>query len=186
MKIQGVSPLLMHSALLNDPMAEITKALKKINAKRKKVDADLEEMSKLEFYGGIYVDKEGYPILPSTCLEACIVEGAKAEKLGKKFKATVFVDGDPRLIYDGPKDVDGLWEAGTFRDTRRVKVGMSGVMRTRPRFDEWALSFPILYVSSAVTVENVESALVTAGQMVGLCDFRPRFGRFQVVDFKPQ
>lgn len=180
-KIEGEAPLLMHSALLNDPLSEVSLAMREISRRRSKSEDDIMELARLEFLGGLYVNEKQRPVVPGPNIESCIVDGAKAQKLGKRFKAGVFVNHDPELEYDGPRTPERLFKDARFRDTRRVKVGQSGVMRTRPIFQQWALEFSIDYNVEAADFRTIECALVQAGRMVGLCDYRPRFGRFRVV-----
>lgn len=176
--------MLLHSAILNDPMAEVTKAMSKISKRRNKSEDDIVELARLEFLGSMYVNDKQHPVVPGPNIESCITDGAKAQKLGKRFKAGVFVNSDPEIQYDGPSTPEKLWKHGGFRDTRRVKVGQSGVMRTRPIFHQWALDFAIDFNPEAADEGQLETALVYAGQMVGLCDFRPKFGRFAVTSFE--
>lgn len=57
----------------------------------------------------------------------------------------------------------------------------SAVMRTRPRFDNWELEFKLTYATDIIDEDIVDGALELAGQVIGLCDWRPRFGRFTVL-----
>lgn len=69
-------------------------------------------------------------------------------------------------------------------DVRRVMVQRQGVMRARPRFDRWALHVEIHYDQAVLTDPRlIATALATAGQVIGIGDFRPEkgggsFGRF--------
>ena len=56
----------------------------------------------------------------------------------------------------------------------------SRIMRTRPKFPAWALSFELAYQDEIANRSSIEKWLTDAGQFVGLCDYRPRFGRFEV------
>jgi hypothetical protein len=53
-------------------------------------------------------------------------------------------------------------------------------MRTRPRFPEWAATLEIKFLPSLLNASEVKSFLVTAGREIGIGDWRPRFGRFEV------
>ena len=67
-----------------------------------------------------------------------------------------------------------------------MKVRSTGgsIMRTRPIFPEWTLDFTLAYADDVISKDEVERALSDAGRLVGLCDWRPKFGRFQVVSCK--
>src|SRR5690606_22236343 len=109
---------------------EATQALARLTSKRKKTIDDHKAIGKCEWYGGLYVDDDGLPCLPGEVIEACLVEGAKKYKLGKVAKGGLVVDGNFKLVYDGPKSVDGLWEHGGFLKRAGVKVGTSRVIRS--------------------------------------------------------
>jgi hypothetical protein len=91
------------------------------------------------------------------------------------FKGGVFVE--PRLI---PHKIS-KWEI----DLQNVVVQRSRVIRARPRFDEWELDFQILNIDERITPNIIKDILVDAGRFCGIGDFRPRYGRFEVVKFEP-
>lgn len=181
-KIKGVAPLLMHNGQLADPLCPWCKAIKVITGKRsnKRTDADLEELARLEWYGGLYVEGDR-PVIPGVNLEGMLREGGSKERLGKLFRAGVIADGNFPLEFDGPKTIDALWKDGQFRDTRRVGMNGKSIMKTRPIFRRWSLSFTVMFMPDVLNERQVHGALVTAGRTVGLCDFKPRFGRFEIV-----
>lgn len=184
-RITGVAPLLMHNAQLADPLNRFTRAIKEITAKgRKKTDTDLENLSKLEFMGGLYLDEKGHPAIPGECIEGMIRDGARKSRKGKDAQCGIISDGVWALSYDGPKDAEKLWLDERFRDYRGCGVNNSRVMRMRPKFPVWSLSFDISFQPEVANRSDIEKWLSDAGQFVGLCDFRPRFGRFEVESFK--
>lgn len=179
---QGVAPLLMHNSRLSNPRDEFARAMKAITAKGKnKTDADLEELSRLEFMGGLYVNDKGVPCVPGECIEGMICEGARKTRKGKDAKAGIISDGLWALTYDGPKDAEALWEAGKFVDVRGAGVAKSRIMRTRPRFDSWKLKFEVSYNPEVVNARELEEWVAKAGEIVGLLDYRPRYGRFMLI-----
>lgn len=133
MTLQGVSPLIMHNGTLADPLSSIAKAMKKISAKRDKTDADLEELAKLEWYGGLYV-QDGAPCIPSEVLEAHILDVAKKRRKGQQARAGLYCDGKFPLLYAGPRDPDALREDPAFRLTAHARMQRSRVMCTGPCF----------------------------------------------------
>jgi hypothetical protein len=171
----------MHNSQLADPLNKFTRSIKEITAKgRKKTDADLEQLAKLEFMGGLYVDEKGHPAVPGECIEGVIRDGARKGRKGKDAQCGIISDGVWPLIYDGPKDVEKLWLDERFRDYRGVKVTQSRVMRMRPKFPVWSLEFEVSFEQEVLNQTDLEKWLRDAGQFVGLLDFRPRFGRFEV------
>lgn len=150
-----------------------------MTGKRKKTDADHEEMARLEFLGSLYLNEKGVPVIPGDLVTAMICESSKAQKLGKVFKAQVFSNGLFPLEYKGPKTAKTLWEDPSFRDVTGVVIQRNRIMRTRPKFTEWAVDVVVDYFDG-VEREEVIAAMERAGALVGLCDWRPRYGRFEV------
>ncbi len=178
--VAGVVPMLMHNGQLANPLNKWSKEMKKVSSKRKKTDEDYERMAYLEFMGGLYLDEDLSPCVPGEVLTACIIEGAKKQKRGTAFKPAVFVQGNYPLIYKGPRDPESLWKQEEFRDIRGVRVGQAKVMRTRPRFKTWELKFEVDYNPKLVNKEEIEEAVVAAGQQCGIGDHIPQFGRFSL------
>lgn len=180
-KIIGIAPLIMHNSQLADPLNKFTRAMKAITAKgKKKTEADMEELARLEFVGGLYVDSQGRPAVPGEVIEGAIRDGARKSRQGKDSQCGVISDGLWPLIYDGPKKPDDLFVDERFRDYRGVRVNNSRIMRTRPKFPVWSLVFEVAFQDEITSKANVEKWLTDAGQFVGIMDYRPRFGRFEV------
>lgn len=181
--IVGVSPTVQHNGQLADPLNKFTKALKQVTSKRKKTDDDYEEMARLEFLGGLYVDENGAPCWPGECIESMFKSAARLSKCGKDIERGLWIDGNWPLIYKGPKDADSLAADEKFRFTCGVKNPGSGsrVMRTRPIFRDWSLKFSLRFDVECLSPDRVREFAVTAGKYVGLSDFRPRYGRFDVI-----
>jgi hypothetical protein len=69
-------------------------------------------------------------------------------------------------------------------DSRPVVIQKSRVLCWRPRFEEWELEFDILILDDKnINISVLKEILDTAG-LSGLGDYRPRFGRFQVIEWK--
>lgn len=195
--IKGLSPLMMHNGkTLTNPLHPLTKCIKTFSGKRAKTEEDLLAMSKLEWVGGLYLSEHpvlnvqgsevkaacsGDIIIPGEVLEAVLREGAKKSKLGTAFKAGISVINDFVLQHEGSGDLEEMWESGLFADMRNVKIQKSQIMRTRPIFHKWALNFEVMYLPTVVDANQIQEALNIAGQVVGLCDYRPKHGRFAVV-----
>lgn len=180
-EIEGIAPLLMHSARLADPLDDATKALAKVTGKRKKTDDDHFEVSRLEFLGSLYVSQEFGPFIPGANLEACLFKGASRTKQGTALKSALLIPQNVNpLIYVGPRAADELWKNEQFVHRASVKVGTSRVIRTRPVFPAWQVVFEGELDTEVVDQGSLENIVETAGRLVGLGDWRPRFGRFKV------
>lgn len=177
LKITGVSPLILHNGQLANPLNKWTRLIKPISKKRLKTDADFEQMARLEWFGGMYLHN-GLPCLPGEVLEAAFINGARKSKLGKQTQAGLMCPDNYPIIYIGPTDLDELWADENFRLISKVKIGQSSVMRTRPIFREWACEFTLRYDDSLLNEREVLEMVKVTGEQIGLCDWRPKFGRF--------
>lgn len=179
--IRGLTPLIMHNGNLADPLHESSIALAKLSGKRNKTLEDHRQLSKVEWYGGLYVNEKGQPCLPGEVIEAAIAEGAKKTKRGKDAKAGVVVFGDFDLEYDGPKSADALWKHGGFLKRAGVRVKQSRVIRSRPMFPQWSVTFDVQWDATIIKSESDVMDIIADAGRVGIGDWRPKFGRFEVV-----
>jgi hypothetical protein len=184
-KIMGSTPgLLMHNERLADPTNKISKQVNALATKKKKSDAEFLELKRVEWFGGLYLNSEKIPAVPVAWILAAMINGAKKSRLGPLAKAGLYPplkgDGYFPLIYDGPKDLDQLFEDGRFVDYRIVRVTTNRIMRSRPVFPAWSLDFSIEYDEDTISPSDVDKALERAGTLCGLGDHRPQYGRFIV------
>jgi len=189
--IRGVRPLIMHNGMLADPLYAATKEIRAITA-RKKLDVEdkAEQLRRAEFMGSMYYDPVLGPVIPTENIERLVRDGAADEKRGRDVQADleVFSPEGGELIaleYDGPRDPEKLLASPKHCFRKIVRVQRNRVVRTRPRFPEWELRFQLrIYPWASITADVAQRALVTAGARKGLCDWRPRYGLFEVVKFK--
>lgn len=139
----------------------------------------------LETY--VYRDTEGGLALPGEYLRQSIIHAAKFQQ-------------DPRSPRKSAMDLfralvvplDEFMPLGTDKwdgvDRRRAVVQRSGITRERLYMETgWKCEgmFQILD-GGYVTPERLQEALSVAGRMVGVGDFRPTFGRFNIVKVEMQ
>lgn len=178
--ITGTSELLMHNSRLANPLDPAAKALKKATGKRTKTDDDYEEIARLEHAGGLYLDPDVGPYVPSDNIWRSLYDGAKKHKLGVKVKeGVIFSEPVNPLSYKGPRDQDGLWKDENFRHFASVKVGMQRVMRCRPVFRQWSTEANGILDPNVLDFEELITVANTAGMIIGLGDYRPRYGRYR-------
>lgn len=84
--------------------------------------------------------------------------------------------------------MQALWNEGgpdhrLFVDRRGAGVQDSRIIRTRPKFEDWSLTFDVTMFPSELNPGNVKEAITLAGMYVGICDFRPKYGTFGVTAF---
>lgn len=181
MTCTGTHALLMHSERGLDPLDPLVKQMKSLSAQRKKTEDILQQMARTEYELSCYHDAKIGPYIPALVIEATFFEAAKLQKLGKVGKrALSVIESKVPLEYTGPRELKKLIESPEFRDVRGVRVGTAKVMRCRPKFNEWAITFNLAYDAEQLNRDVVVSIARDAGAKIGFCDFRPRFGRFDV------
>lgn len=182
-RFQGVSPLLCHNGQTADPRNTYAKAIKAVSSKRKKTDADYDEMARLEWLAGLY-RIDGDLVIPDYVIESTMIGGAKKSKRGPQAKCGLFFTEHAALQFSGKPDVINdetlaeMFASGDFTHTIGVKVGMSKVMRTRPIFRNWSLKALCQFDPDVLNLRDIEEIASDAGKLVGLGDWRPKHGRF--------
>jgi len=179
-KVRGMSPLLQHRFIFSDEKDD------------NKVTGGQKDYSQ-EWKASLYYDDTLGIYQPAVHIEAAMITAAASEKIAGKgnktykdmFKAAVFVT--PEKIPHGiTGDLDGLVKKGRLLvDRQRVTINKAAVERLRPRFEEWELSFDIEVHSDQISAAVVKKILTHAGAYIGIGDFRPKFGRFEVAEFTP-
>ena len=163
--IRGTSPMLMHRYPMDAEQGG--------EAKRKGEQYDpVEDAQK-----GLYQNDQGC-FIPSTWIEACLREAGKAFKKGKAtYKAIIqsstFISPDE--IPMGLKTYDSI-------DRRPAVVQRNRIVRSRPMFKPgWQITFDVEYDEQEIKEEVLLQILTEAGRVKGIGDYRPKFGRFEVV-----
>lgn len=182
-EIENISPLLMHGSQALG-MDDESKAVKKKGGSALLGDEN-------EWKRTIYFDKGVGCYLPAGNIEAALVEASKQFKITgratatKFFKSGVFITEDILPILVDGKPILSLDKVEV--DKRCVKNPSTGgrQLRYRAIFKKWRCSFSLMVSSDDyISGDLVKQVLDYAGMYVGLCDYRPRFGRFQVVKLK--
>lgn len=164
--VQGIRPLLQNDSFEAD-------AAEGVKKKGQVYDPQVEADKRL------ITNKEGVLCQKASHFEGAMVKSAvdfkfKGHKTFKDIvKAGVIVD--PILIPHNNAD----WEI----DKQSVKIGQARVMRSRPRFDEWDLDFKIMITDDRLEPMVLKEILEGAGYYVGVGDYRPKFGLFEVTKF---
>lgn len=171
--IEGVAPILFHA--WNVESVESKSKAKKGSAEKKSDD--------VESY--VYRNDKGNISIPGEYLKGAIVGAAKfrqdprspRKSAADLFKAAI-ISLTP-LADLGAKDWDYL-------DKRRVCIQRNAITRSRPAMREgWKATFVLMvnlpeYVDQSMLNETIQAA----GKLIGLADFRPSFGRFNVTSFE--
>ena len=186
--------MMIHNNRLANPLNPYVREMKKLTAKRNKTDADVIEISRLEWEGGLYMH-DGKVAIPAKCLNACFLRGATKRKNGPKWREGCYIDNDHHVLkYKRPMinvtengeipnpELDKYFDALANQDM--VRVGQQTILRTRPIFTDWSLECAVLYDEALVDLRTLLQMCEDAGYRVGLCERRPEkggsFGRFTV------
>jgi len=168
-EIKGVKPLLMHAPVdLGD------------NPRRRRGEHLAPEEEAKQY---LYTDPEGNIVIPSINIKAMLRDAGRNYKIsgrratyGSMIRAGIDIEPYPYVPLKYSK-----WEV----DVRPVVVQSSRILRARPRFDEWGLEFVIINKDPNVLLRDTMRKVVEdAGKWIGLGDFRPEFGLFEVVRFE--
>jgi hypothetical protein len=186
LKMTGIRPLVLHNGLMADPTNPFTIAIKRITSKgsKKMTTSDYAERDRLEWEAGLYWSSEaGGIVIPSDNIERCLQEGAKKSRLGKDFAAAVFVS-EPEVALGHRmvgKSKEEIFANPAYTLRKGVKVQLSRIIRIRPMIPTgWSLACTVEFDESIVNRQAVIDAATEAGSIIGLGDWRPKFGRFTV------
>lgn len=191
LNLKGLVPLMMHNNQAVDPLNKYYKCMKPLSAKRNKTEADLMELGRIEWEAGLYVSPQGKICIPGRNIEKSFILGARKSKNGKKFEEGVYLSDDycdlkfkdngvvVKNLDIPSSDLDKLYMAEHI-DRRAVTVSRSTIIRTRPIFESWELSCTVLYDENVLNGQTLLECVDVAGKYVGLCEMRPRLGRFEI------
>jgi hypothetical protein len=171
--LQGTSDMLFHRWNVEGVEA---KSLAAKGSKAKKTD-DIESY--------VYRNEKGFICIPSEYLRMAVIGAAKYKQDPRSprksamdlFKAAI-VCLNP-LVSLGVKEWD-------YEDKRRVVIQRSGITRVRPAMKVgWKATFDLMVLlPEYITANDLNESVQFAGRLIGLGDFRPTYGRFNVVEFK--
>jgi hypothetical protein len=170
--IQGSADLLFHRWSA-DAVEEKSKAAKGSRGKR---EDDVESY--------LYRDDDGVICLPGEYLRQAIINAAKYRqdpRSPRKSAMDLFKAGVQSLTPLAPLGATA-WD---YLDKRRVVVQRNGVNRTRPALKAgWRATFELMVaLPEYIPPSDLNDAIGAAGRLVGVGDFRPTYGRFQIVGY---
>lgn len=171
--IQGSADYLFHR-WNNESVAE--KQSSKKGSKTRKTD-DLESY--------VYRNDEGFLCIPGEQFRMSIIGAAKYRQDPRSprksamdlYKAGILVltDLSPTPCTD--------WD---YLDQRRVVIQRASVTRSRPALKKgWKVEFVLMVnVPEYISPSELNEVISMAGRLNGIGDFRPTFGRFQIINFE--
>ena len=187
--IRGIVPCIMANGAMADPTYIWAKAAREIKKGVKRGEVMTEQQAAnyyhALFIGQLYLlDGKTTPYWPSENVEGMIRRGAMKSKKGQIAKIAITVDDNFPLLYDGPKDGEGLWNDERFVFKSRIGGKNGTTINCRCRFPAWEFKFSVLLDKEQADVEDLRRWIQDAGDYVGLSAWTPRYGRFSIVSVK--
>ena len=187
LRIEGVSPIIMHSAAGIDPLLPINIEKQEITRKRgsNRTEADDARLRELETIGALWLDANERPTIPASAIRAVIETGARKLKQGPQVREGLLIT-ETSFEYDQTKYGKTLAKLSkSTQFTTSVVVQRNRIMRTRAMFElPWACEFELDGDDELVSVEHLERWLDIAGRRIGIGDWRPEksgtHGRFKL------
>lgn len=180
-KIKGASAMLQNR-LGKDLLDEISKVRKD----------DLPQWEEDNWQKKAYTNKEGEPILPELLIHAFLIESAKKhtvrppKAIGRTWtnyiKSSILIPENAQLQNVTIEPFGTMVNGNPSSNKKGSKV-----YKIRPKINPgWTATFKILDLVGNLNAETIEQILDTGGKFVGLCDWRPLYGRFSVVSVKEE
>lgn len=186
--VTGTKPLLLSNPQTVDKFNPIARKMKTINDKgRRRTDDDYLELRDLEMEAKIYWDDELGVYIPTTWILAalCKVSFSQAKIAKADIRGAVFsVESRLPLNYAGKKKVKGVEDVtknGDFRQMMLLKQGQVKIAKTAPVFHDWSFTGHLEFDDKIIDPDTIEHLLDYASHYGGFGDFRPTFGRAEVV-----
>lgn len=171
--IQGSADLLFHKW---DCQAVEDKANAKKGSKAKKSD-DLESY--------VYRNEAGEMCLPGEYLRGAIIVASKFKQDPRSPRKSAMDLCKAAIISLTPLASLGVknWD---YEDRRRVTIQRNAITRCRPAMKAgWTATIRLMVnLPEYVSPSFLNDLIASAGKLIGVGDFRPTFGRFQVVKFE--
>jgi len=169
-EIKGMSPLLFNRFPDEDNPDD--------KSNRKTANLNKEE----QVEKSLYRDDKGDVYSPADHIIGAMIKAGSAFKLtgkqtfGNVMKAGIFVE--PLKVKHVHQDYTADWRPVVIKATK------GRVMKGRARMDDWCLKFQVVCIDERARAQDVEEILKYAGNYIGIGDYRPRYGRFEVTNFK--
>ena len=189
--IGGTSPLITHNGaagLDTRSPANLEKA--HITSKKgPRTVSEEERLRELECFTSLYLDQWAAPTLPEAALRSNIETAARKLRHGPKVREGLIVESVEQFDYDKTLGTTAGELARSCQFTVGVRVGTARILRTRARFDVWAVTFVVETDDELIDQDNLLTWLDIGGRRIGLGDWRPEksghYGRYKVEDIQP-
>lgn len=174
-EIVGACPIIFHRWSCEDVAS---KAAAKKGSKEKKSD-------NVESF--VHRDEDGHIGIPGEYLRMAMVYAAKFKQDPRSPRKSAFDLFKAGIIpLTGIAKINGGTKNWDFIDQRRVVIQRSSITRMRPAFLKgWNAEIDILInTPEYIDFELFSEVLSMAGRLIGVGDFRPTYGRFNIAKCK--
>ncbi len=181
-EIKGLDGLLMNKMPdLSRPKA----------SKENQVKMDALEKEQLTWREKAHYDENGEIYIPGENIHECMKEaakywGARIEGEGKKTYTDVIAKAviiENLTLGIHKDDLIPFGKAVNGTPSKGKKSG-SKVYKIRPLIRPWGGTFKFHVFDGRLTNHVLATILTYAGTFIGLCDWRPTFGRFELIELK--
>lgn len=171
--IEGCADLLLHRWNC-EAVAEKSMAAK--GSKSKKTD-------NIESY--VYRNDKNEICLPGEYLRGSIIQAAKFRQDPRSPRKSAMDLFKAAVVSMTPLATLGTsnWD---YEDQRRVTVQRAGITRIRPAMRSgWEATFILMVtLPEYVSAQILNEVIASAGRLIGVGDFRPTYGRFNLTKFE--
>lgn len=190
--IKGIRPLIMHNGAAGLDTRS-PQNVEKLEISRKKGSnrtiEDDDRLAVLECQTSLWLDENGRPTVPARAIRSVIETGARKIKQGPQVREGLIVETVTKFHYDESLGTTQEELGETVQFTTPVVVQRNRILRTRAKFDEWAVDFIVEGEDDLVDGDHLTHWLTIAGRRIGLGDWRPEksgnYGRFELLQVQP-
>ena len=178
--------LLLNNPQTVDPLNEYSKAAKEITSRKKKSDADHLKLREIETEAKCFWDDTLGVYIPSRWITASIANSAFATaKIAKaKIRSSVFPTEERiKLHYEGEREIAAVSQVygNGHYITQNLKQGQVSVTKCHPAFNGWSFKTQLEIDTEILNFSDIKRIAEYASRYVGWGDFRPTYGRADVV-----
>ena len=191
-KIIGTAPLVVHNGAAGLDTSDPRNIEKAKIAKKKASDRTAKDNSRireLECQTSLYLDDSGRPTFIESGLRSVIEAAARKLKQGPQVREGLVVESVDKFEYDESMGTTAEELGVSAQFVTGVVVQRNRLLRTRAKFDEWAITFTVEADPELVDQQQLATWLDIAGRRLGIGDWRPqksgRYGRFSLDSISP-